>query len=108
MPQLAGRPLIHSLEVYRIIGCNLKILRQEIPISQAKLAQYLGICHDTVFNIEKGQCRAEYALLREIADLFRLETVDELAIADSAKKLRNRQQVLTEIRAIFQIADNHL
>lgn len=100
MPQLAGLPLFQSLETYRIIGKNIRCFREEVPITQAELALYLGICFNTMSRIESGYNRSEYALIKSIAELFGT-TSDVLATVDGYKKLRTPEN-LEAVRLIFE------
>jgi transcriptional regulator with XRE-family HTH domain len=88
MPQLAGLPLLESLEIYRIIGENVKEVRKEIPMSQLEFAQYLGICNESLSRIESGKNRTEYALLKDIANIFGVST-DDLAIKNQYTQIRS-------------------
>ncbi len=100
MPQLTGMPLLQNLEVYRIIGKNVKEVRKEIPMTQLEFAYYLGICNESLSKIESGKNRTEYALLKAIADIFGTST-DDLAIEDKYLEIRNTN--IEEIRLRLNI-----
>ena len=96
MPQVAGQPPFQNLGMYRVIGENIKKMREEIPISQTKFAEYIGISNTCLCRIEAGEYRTEYALVKTIADIFGT-TSDVLAIKDSYRKLRESRKNLDRI-----------
>ena len=102
MPQLAGLPLFQNLDTYRTIGENIKMLREEVPITQLELARYIGIGNESLSRIEGGKNRSEFALVYSIAKIFGT-TSEVLATKDSYKYLRESEEVLDRVRSLFNV-----
>ncbi|MBN3946462.1 MAG: helix-turn-helix transcriptional regulator [Nostoc sp. NMS7] len=86
MPQLAGLPILQNLNIYRVLGENIKILREESFITQLELADHLGISNDTLSKMERGKQRTEYAIVSAIAEIFGT-TPEVLATKNSCHKI---------------------
>ena len=72
------RTFIHSMDLYRTIGGNIRKAREETNIGQTELGRIIGLGHDSIYNIEHAKTRPEYAIIRAIAEVFSL-TSDDLA-----------------------------
>ena len=93
----------NNLDLYKIIGKNLRQLRLEIPVTQAGLAKYLCVHNDTISKLELGKIRAEYSFIKDIAELFQI-TTDELAIENNYKNLcgADRYHVYDRLNVFFE------
>lgn len=65
---------------------NLKVLREERKISQAKLAKAIGVSQSTVGMWENGTNNPEHNTLLKIADFFNVSMDHLLGIEESPKK----------------------
>ena len=63
---------------------RLKNLRQLLDITQAELADDLGISRQSLISLEKGKCRPSIDLAQEIADFFEMPI--ELIFSDYDEK----------------------
>lgn len=102
MASFAGRNAC-NLDLYRIIGQNIRELRREIPVTQLILAQHLGVHNDTLSKLERGEIRAEYGFIKAIAELFEVST-DMLSTPNSYKKLceHDRYHIYDKLNEKFQ------
>lgn len=59
--------------LYRIIGARIREAREDINISQDKLANKVGVSRSSVVNIEKGRQRLPLHLMWNIANELKVE-----------------------------------
>ena len=64
---------MNDTHVLQFFGRRLRKARQRAYLSQADLAQRLGVGQDTISHYEKGHCRPDVIMLWQIAYLLRVE-----------------------------------
>lgn len=75
---------------------NLKFLRQSQGITQAQLADSLGVSPSTIGMYEQGRREPEAAMLKKIALIFRT-TVDNLLGSPSTVNIKSNDKDVSDI-----------
>lgn len=86
MAKIAGQTLNKNLELYRVIGRNIKFLRIELEVSQEAISELICVSKSTLCRIEGGKTRIEHGVMLAIADLLCLPSVECLNIPDYHKQ----------------------
>ena len=90
--------------LYQIVGERIRTVRGEQEISQAELAEKLGISRTSIVNIEAGRQRAPLHLLWKIADALDTEVV--LLVPRKQELKVNEIKLDTETIAAIEAAAN--
>lgn len=106
--------IFNALRRYTMFQTTLKILREKRGISQAKLAQDLGVAQSTVGMWENGKNKPEYDTLLNIAKYFNV-SVDYLISENESSALPYDPDTAAameeafdrpEMRALFSVSKN--
>jgi DNA-binding XRE family transcriptional regulator len=68
-------------ELYKFIGLRIKSEREDLEMSQAKLAEHLELTRTSVSNIENGQQKIQLHTLFQIAKVFGIPVLDLLPVS---------------------------
>ena len=87
-----------------IISSKIAELRRSIPLTQAELADRLGISHQAVSQWERGETLPDITLLPELASLLGAarEGGVELALADDGVRVLAEAGVVQDVRDVAQ------
>ena len=87
-------------DIYAQLGQRIRKLRKQADLTQAQLAERVGITPDYVGRIERGRGAVTLATLSQIAEALdaQLRQLIDLEEIDSA----SREQVLKSIQALLR------
>lgn len=80
--------------VYKLVGNNIRTIREGNDYSQIELADLLGITRSSIINIEKGRQRCTIDKVIEIAIIFKSNYSDILPDKLNLKKELERITLL--------------
>lgn len=69
---------INANRLYELIGNKLRGRREELRLTQAQIAERLGVTRTSITNIESGTQRVPLHVLLEIVDLLEVSLYDVL------------------------------
>lgn len=71
---------MNNNEIYKEFGERLKQLRKERGITQAQIAEALGIAQPTIYKYEKGLRKIPMSVLQKFAVYFELSMTDLIGV----------------------------
>ncbi|MGN0619296.1 MAG: helix-turn-helix domain-containing protein [Ruminiclostridium sp.] len=77
---------------------NLKLLREEMGLSQQGLAEMLNITQQSVYKYEKTASEPDIATLIRLADIFSVSVDFLIGNSDIREKILKRKQFFLRIR----------
>src|SRR5919112_2069649 len=77
-------------ELYKFIGLRVKTEREDLEMSQATLAEHLGLTRTSITNIENGQQKVQLHALFQIAEVFGIPVLDLLPTSSNQAAVKER------------------
>ncbi len=84
--------------MYKIIGRRIKIHRNKLGLTQAKLAEKLDVSAKYISSIERGEANVSLKQLNKIANLLNIDLASLLSDCDSS----SLNSPLTEISILTE------
>jgi transcriptional regulator with XRE-family HTH domain len=95
-----------SRAYFKALGAHIAMLRKAHGMTQAELAQSLGVSQQTVFAYELGDRRVTVPLLAKLAKIFSISVEDLMGItkAPRVKRQRLSPKVLRHAERLQQLS----
>lgn len=88
------------------LGNRLRAARQKAGLTQSEVAARLGVTYQAVSNYERGKCRVESGVLRQLCILYHVSPVALLETAEwdeGQRRLYEAAETATEKLSLFEL-----
>lgn len=80
---------VEQAEFYKLLGANIRSIREEKNFKQDALAAHLGFTRISISNIETGKQKIQLHSLLELADFLNTPLIEMLPTLHSVRKEHN-------------------
>ena len=88
------------------LGNRLRAARQKAGLTQSEVAARLGVTYQAISNYERGKCRVESGVLRQLCILYHVSPVALLETAEwdeSQRRLYESAETAAEKLSLFEL-----